>query len=131
MLTLQHVSVLLLSMTSRGEAAAACCEKLSVSSCGLTALWWPHILGVYVLHKDHEDDRLLYKMVISEKYISRPSKGIKNFTWGVNTSPEVTWGWLRAEVAADCPEAVAVWTAWDKEVNRMSPDKSLTVTCLL
>ena len=70
-------------------------------------------------------------MVISEKYISRPSKGIKNFTWGVNTSPEVTWGWLRAEVAADCPEAVAVWTAWDKEVNRMSPDKSLTVTCLL
>ena len=46
-----------------------CCTTLSISSSGVTAKWYPHVLGVYKLQA--EEERLLYKMVDSQKYLSR------------------------------------------------------------
>ena len=104
-----------------------CCTTLSISSSGVTAKWYPHVLGVYKLQA--EEERLLYKMVDSQKYLSRPSKGIKNFTWGVNPNPELTWGWIKAIFPGKCPNDVKDWAAFDKKNKRMISDKTLVISC--
>ena len=108
-----------------------CCERVSVSSSGVTSVWYPHMLGVYtLLNHPHQHLSPLYKMSNTDLFLSRPSRGGKNFTWGINPDPDLTWGWARAVLPGTCPDNVLSWAAFDKKNKRMTPDKTLLVSCL-
>ena len=89
-----------------------CCERLEISSMGITAEWYPNLLGVYTLQT--EVDRQVYKMMEGEKYLSRPRKEERSYRWGVNPKPGLTWGWLKALYSEECPERVRHWAAFNK-----------------
>ena len=53
----------------------------------------------------------------------------QSYTWGVNSNPQQTWGWIRAMEAADCPHEVKHWRVWSKFNKKWIRDPSLTVVC--
>ena len=108
-----------------------CCERVSVTSSGVTSVWYPHMLGVYtLLQQPNQHLSPLYKMSQTDLFLSRPSRGGKNFTWGINPDPDLTWGWAKAVTPGTCPHNVQSWAAFDKKNKRMTPDNTLLVSCL-
>ena len=56
---------------------------------------YPNVLGTYNMDKTS-----YYKNIDKNIYLSKPSSQLNSqgasFTWGVNSSPGQTWGWVRA-----------------------------------
>ena len=76
--------------------SSRCCLSLMISSEAETANMYPNVLGTYTM-----DKRSHYKNNEKNVYLSKPRRSSQqlqgaSFTWGVNSSPGQTWGWVRA-----------------------------------
>lgn len=114
---------------SRGGAmASSCCSRVLISSTGLTQAWYPSILGVYSLQPG--PGAPLYKMMDSQKFLYRPRRGKnRKFTWGVNNSPHLAWGWVKSGLPGKCPELLKKWAAFDPVKKHMRTDPTFRVSC--
>ena len=68
------------------------------------------------------DKRSYYKNIKKNVYLSKPVRSSEltqgaSFTWGVNSSPGQTWGWVRAVRDQECPEEVEEWADIDLDLN--------------
>ena len=106
----------------------SCCSRVLLSSTGQTQEWYPGILGVYSLQQG--DGPPVYKMLNSEKYLYRPRRGKeRRFTWGVNSSPHQTWGWVKSFLPGKCPDLMKNWAAFDPVKKKMTADPTFRVSC--
>ena len=75
--------------------SSRCCRSLMISSEAETAQMYPNVLGTFNM-----DRRSYYRKIDKNIYLSKPSSQLNSqgasFTWGVNSSPGQTWGWVRA-----------------------------------
>ena len=112
----------------KGKIKTSCCRQVLISSTGVTQEWYSNILGVYSLQLT--DGAPVYKMEGSERFLSRPSRGKeRQFTWGVNTSPHLAWGWVKSALPANCPNLVRKWAAFDPVKKQITADPTLRVSC--
>jgi len=115
-----------IAMTSASRSS--CCSRLLISSTGLTRQWYPTILGVYSLQPGAGPP--VYKMMESERFLFRPRRGKdRQFTWGVNTSPSLAWGWVKSSTPGKCPGLMKKWAAFDPVRKQMTADPTFKVTC--
>jgi len=109
--------------------SSRCCLSLMISSEAETAQMYPNVLGTYNM-----DRRSIYKNTNRNIYLSKPSSQLTqsaSFTWGVNSSPGQTWGWVRAVRDQECPEQVEQWAVYDQEGRGWIRDKTLKIRCAL
>ena len=119
----------LTSLAAPGEKNdSSCCGEVLLTSTGVTLEWYPNILGVYSLQT--RGGPPLYRRRDSEKFLYRPRRGKgRHFTWGVSSSPQQTWGWLKSFLPGKCPDLLKKWAAFDPVNKKMTADPTLTVSC--
>ena len=101
-----------------------------ISSEAKTAQLYPNVLGTYKM-----DKRSLYKNTERNVYLSKPIRSPEltqgaSFTWGVNSSPGQTWGWVRAVRDQECPEEVEQWAVYDQASRGWTMDNTLKIHCV-
>ena len=54
-----------------------------------------------------------------------------SYTWGINSNPDKTWGWVRAGAGdrRQCPDLVRSWMIYDKNQG-WSVDTSFSISCV-
>ena len=93
---------------------------------------YPRVLGTYAMDK-HK--RSHYKHNDKDVYLSKPSgsavsgQGV-SYTWGVNSDPDKTWGWVRAIRDGQCPEDVTQWAVYDQGRRGWTMDNTLNIRCV-
>ena len=106
-----------------------CCSTIELSSKEETTYkMHPNVLGTY--HLSGDGDKIFYKKLDKNIFLSRPSTHGKAYTWGVNSNPDKTWGWVRAVTNASCPTNIDKWVVFDKTKNRWTEDRTLNIVCL-
>ena len=107
----------------------SCCSTIELSSKEETTYkMHPNVLGTY--HLSSDGDKIFYKKLNKNIFLSRPSTHGKAYTWGVNSNPDKTWGWVRAVTNASCPTNIDKWVVFDKTKNRWTEDRTLNIVCL-
>ena len=103
-----------------------------ISSEAETAQMYPKVLGIYKM-----DKRSFYKNIKKNVYLSKPVRSSEltqgqgaSFTWGVNSSPHQTWGWVRAVRDQECPEEVDQWVVYDQDSRGWIKDNTLEIHCV-
>jgi len=105
-----------------------CCRKVRVSSTGVAVQLYSFMFGLY--KQLPSSKQKTYRKIGSQQFLTRPGQNIssgQSYTWGVNSNPQQTWGWIRAMEAADCPHEVKHWRVWNGQ--KWIRDPSLTVVC--
>ena len=112
--------------------SSRCCLSLLISSEAKTAQMYPNVLGTYKM-----DQRSLYKNTEKNIHLSKPARSSEltqgqgaSFTWGVNSSPHQTWGWVRAVRDQECPEEVEQWAVYDQVSRGWTKDNTLKIHCV-
>ena len=107
------------------DVSSRCCLTLFASSEAETVKMYPRVLGTYKMVNSRSS---YYKHDERNVYLSKP-KG-SSFTWGVNSSPHRTWGWVRPVRDEECPEEVTQWAVYDQASRKWTRDNSFRIRCV-
>ena len=110
--------------------SSRCCLSLIISSEAKTVKMYPNVLGTYKI-----EQRSYYKNTEKNVYLAKPFRSSEltqeaSFTWGVNSSPQQTWGWVRAVRDQECPEEVEQWAVYDQVSRGWTRDNTLKIHCV-
>ena len=112
--------------------SSQCCLTLKISSEAETVQMYPRVLGTYKMDKNK---RSHYKNNEKNVYLSKPmgrsgTMQGASFTWGVNSDPDKTWGWVRAVRDGECPERITQWAVYDQGTRGWTRDSTLKIHCV-
>ena len=109
------------------EAEKSCCNAIIISSKGLLADKYPHILGEYKVLQNTTYPAS-YKLARKQKlFLTKPGRG---YTWGVARSVEATWGYIRSTRVTPCPATAGPWRIYNKNTLRWNVDNTLRLVCV-
>lgn len=115
-----------------GQNKNKCCKNIRISSTGLVAQTYPFLLGIY-RNKEPNNSSPVYKKDNENRFLSRPygftKSGTHTYGWGVNSSPDAKWGWIKSFSRGTCPHNIWKWKVFNGNINKWISDKTLNITC--